>query len=108
MAQPNQTQIPVIQTGSGDLTQAQQNVNKVLRNIYSQVTDLQSDVTQTIIIGEIKIANVTLDQFQATTGKDWVLCDGSTCIGTEYSKLTKNNVVPNLTIGSINTFIRIN
>lgn len=104
----NQTQVPVIQTSNGDMTQVQQNANKVLRNLNNQITDLQTLVDQTNLIGEIKIANLTLAQFQSVAGEDWVLCDGGSAVDTKYSKLTGNNTVPNIALGSINNFIKVN
>jgi len=38
----NQTQIPVIQTNSAELTQVQQNINKVLRNLFNQISQIQA------------------------------------------------------------------
>jgi hypothetical protein len=103
----NQTQLPVIQTADGNITQLQQNSNKVLRNINNQVTDLQTSINQMTIIGEVKIANLTVDQFKSIAGTNWLLCNGQTCVGTTYSNQTKNNTVPNISLGSINNFIRV-
>lgn len=108
MAQANQVQIPVIQADLEQIVQIQQNVNKVLRNINNQVVEVQNKVAQTEIIGEIKIANLTITQFQMVAGVDWYLCNGQSCVGTSYSQLTGNNVVPTLTVGGFNTFIRVN
>lgn len=104
----NQVQIPVIQIQDASLTQVQQNVNKVLRNINNQVVMQQSLLDQTNIVGEIKIANLTLAEFQSVASADWVLCDGASCVGTKYSLLTGNNVVPTLSLGSVNNFIKVN
>lgn len=104
----NQRAIPVIQTDNKDLTQVQQNTNKVFRNISDQADQLQIEMDQTIIIGEIKIANLTQPMFQGIAGDEWLLCNGQSCVDTEYSRLTGLNVVPTFTVGGINTFIRIN
>lgn len=104
----NQTQVPVIQTTTPDLTQIQQNNNKVLRNLNNQITDLQIILDEMTIVGEIKIANLTVTQFQSIAGTDWLLCDGQICVGTKYSQLTGNNTVPNISLGSVNNFIKVN
>lgn len=104
----NQTQIPVIQTKDGTITQLQQNSNKVLRNLNNQIVSSQDFVNQMTIIGEIKIANLTVVQFQAITGTNWILCNGQSCVDTAYSRLTGNTTVPNISLGSVNNFIRIN
>lgn len=105
----NQTQIPVIQSSdASDLTQIQQNTNKVLRNIYNQLTTIQIQADEAEIIGEIKVANISVSTFQSMAGTNWVLCDGASCVGSSYSQLTGNNNVPNVSIGSFNSFIRIN
>lgn len=104
----NQVQIPVVQTTDSALIMIQQNVNKVLRNINNQLNVVQKEVNETIIIGEIKIANLTEEQFQSVAGTNWLLCNGQSCVGTKYSLLTGNNTVPTLTVGGINTFIRVN
>lgn len=101
----NQVSIPVIQTES-DLTQVQQNVNKVLKNLYNQITDLEQLVLASEIVGEVKYANLTTDQFQDVAGTEWFLCDGQSCVGTEYSLLTGNNVVPTI-VGPPNAFIKV-
>lgn len=104
----NQTQIPVIQSMEQTITQLQQNANKVLRNLNNQIEDLQNSLSEEMVIGEIKIANLTEVQFQATTGTNWLLCNGQSCVNTSYSSQTGNNIVPNFTVSGINTFIRVN
>lgn len=106
--QANQVQIPVIQSQNMDIVQLQQNANKVLRNINNQVGYVQTAINEMTIIGEVKIANLTVDQFQAITGNNWLLCNGQSCVNTAYSKLTGNNTVPTLSLGSVNNFIRVN
>ncbi len=59
------------------------------------------------IVGEVKIANLTVEQFQAIAGTNWLLTNGQSCVDTAYSKLTGNNTVPTLTLGSVNNFIRV-
>ena len=104
----NQTQIPVIQSDNQDIVQLQQNTNKVLRNLNNQITELNTANLQMTIIGEIKIANLTQDQFQDFAGTNWLICNGQTCVGSDYSRLTGNNAVPTITVSGVNTFIRIN
>lgn len=104
----NQTQVPVIQSQDQSITQLQQNANKVLRNINNQIVDLQTAINKMTIIGEIKIANLTVTQFQAIAGTNWLLCNGQSCVGTSYSQQTGNNTVPTLSLGSVNNFIRVN
>lgn len=108
MVAGNQRQVPVIQTSDGNITQIQQNSNKVLRNLSISLNTVQSSVLQTAIVGEIKIANLTLAQFQSVAGSTWVLANGGSCVDTDYSRLTGNNIVPNLSLGSINNFIKVN
>lgn len=103
----NQRQIPVIQTSNGDITQIQQNTNKVLRNISDQADQLQIQLDETDIIGEIKIANLSEAIFQGIAGDAWLICNGQSCVDTAYSKLTGLNVVPTLVVGGINTFIKV-
>lgn len=105
----NQTQIPVIQTKDANLTQIQQNTNKVFRNINNKLVEVEVSVSTSKIIGEIKIFNLTVAQLQdVSVAGDWLLCNGQSCVDTKYSKLTGNNTVPNIALGSINTFIRVN
>ena len=108
MTQANQVQIPTIQTPDNSLNQVQQNVNKVFRNLNNQISDLQSEVGELLIVGEVKFANLTLLQFQSVAGIDWVACDGSNCIGTQYSLLTGNKVLPNIAVTGTNAFIKVN
>jgi hypothetical protein len=107
----NQVQIPVLQDPNGQTVQLQLNVNKVFRNLNNQLNSVQTSLDEMTVIGEIKTANLSLAQFQAVTGINWVLCDGSSCVATAYSKLTGNNTVPTITspfgISTINAFIRI-
>lgn len=103
----NQRQIPVIQTQDMNVTQLQQNSNKVLRNLSNNVDLLQVDINQMTIIGEIKIANLTVQQFQGIAGTNWLLTNGQSSVGTKYALLTGNNVVPTATFGGINTYIRV-
>lgn len=104
----NQRQIPVIQTPDANQTQSQQNTNKVLRNLSNKIDELQSDINESTIIGEIKIANLTVAQFQGVAGTNWLLTNGQSSVGTKYSTLTGNNTVPNISLGAVNNFIRVN
>ena len=104
----NQRQIPVIQTPDMNVTQLQQNSNKVLRNLSNQVDSLQSLMNQTQIIGEIKTASLTLSQFQNIAGTNWILANGQSSVGTKYALLTGNNTVPTITVVGATTFIKVN
>lgn len=103
----NQRQIPVIQTQDGHVTQLQQNANKVLRNLSNNIVELQTDINQFTIIGEVKIASLSVEQFQSIAGSNWLLCNGQSCVDSDYSRLTGNNVVPTISLGGLNNFIRI-
>lgn len=104
----NQTQIPVIQTTDGNLTQLQQNTNKVLRNIYNQIVSANAAIYSTIIIGEIKFSPLTLAQFQSTAGDTWIVANGQSCVGSIYSSLYGVNTVPNISVTGTNAFIKVN
>lgn len=104
----NQVQISSITTEDDALNQVQQNINKVLRNLNNQIVSIQTFVSQSDILGEIKIANLTQPMFQGIAGNNWLLCNGQDCVDTDYSRLTGLNVVPTLTVGGFNTFIRVN
>lgn len=104
----NQTQVPVIQTGTPSLTQVQQNANKVFRNINNQVVAIQSQVDQMTILGEIKLASLTLTQFQNIAGTNWILANGQSSVGTAYETLTGNKTVPTITVTGSTAFIKVN
>lgn len=104
----NQVQVPIIQTSDANLTQIQQNANKVLRNLTGQITSLQTSVSQMTIVGEIKLAGLTLTQFQGIAGMDWVLANGQSSVGTAYETLTGNKVVPNISVSGSTAFIKVN
>lgn len=98
----NQTQIPVLQHPDALVTQVQQNVNKVLRNIGNQAN-------QANIIGEIKLAELSETQFQSQAGVSWLLCNGQSCTGTSYAAKTGNSVVPTISpLAGADYFIRVN
>lgn len=104
----NQTQVPVIQVPDGSITQIQQNTNKVLRNLNNQIVSLQSSIDEMTIIGEVKLASLTLTQFQMISGTNWIAANGQSSVGTQYSQLTKNNNVPNVSVAGVNAFIKVN
>lgn len=104
----NQTAIPVIQTNVDSLTQVQQNTNKVLRNINNNIVSLQEDVNSMTIVGEVKLASLTLTQFQSVAGMNWILANGQSSVGTQYETITKNQVVPTITVTGATAFIRVN
>lgn len=104
----NQVQIPVIQGAGAATTQVQTNTNKVFTNLNNQITSLTSQINQTTIIGEVKLADLGVAQFQTQAGDNWVLANGQSSMGTAFSKLTGNNVVPTISIAGLMAFIRVN
>lgn len=104
----NQTAIPVIQSQSQEVTLLQQNANKVLRNLSNKIDLNTNDINQMTIVGEIKLASLTLVQFQATAGVDWILANGQTSVGTAYETLTGNKTVPTVTVPGVTAFIKVN
>lgn len=104
----NQRAIPVIQSPDSTVTLLQQNSNKVLRNLSNQIDNLNTSQAQTVIIGEVKLASLTLTQFQAVAGTDWILANGQSSVGTSYAQLTGNKTVPTVTVTGVNSFIRVN
>lgn len=108
MSQANQTQIPAVQTPDDALNQVQQNINKVLRNLNNQIVSNTTAVTQATIIGEIKLASLTLAQFQSMAGTNWVLANGQNVVGSAYSGLTGNTTAPTITVTNATAFLRIN
>jgi len=88
---------------------ADRTMNQLQDNIGNTLTQVGSSVNQLTIIGEIKSAALTLSQFQQQSGKNWVACDGSSALGTQYNKITNALTVPNIaSVGSQNYFIRVN
>jgi hypothetical protein len=104
----NQVNIPVIQTTLMPLTQVQQNINKVLNNIYGQVTSIQSTVSQIQGIGDTILSPLTLSQFQTIHGSGWIIANGQSSVGTAYETLTKNKTVPTITVTGATAFIKVN
>jgi hypothetical protein len=104
----NQVNIPVIQTQVPSMTQVQQNINKVLNNIYGQVTTLQSSVSQIQGLGDVILSPLTLSQFQTIHGDDWIIANGQSSVGTSYETLTNNKTVPTVTVSGVTAFIKVN
>lgn len=104
----NQTQIPVIQTPDANQTQVQQNANKVLRNLNNQIISLNTLVNQMEIIGEIKFSPLTLSQFQAVAGVDWIEANGQSSVGTKYASLYGFKTVPTISVTGTNAYIKVN
>lgn len=104
----NQVQIPAVQTENDSLNQVQQNINKVLRNLNNQIVSSQTSIDQMTIVGEIKLASLTLAQFQSIAGTNWILANGQSSVGTQYALLTGNNTVPTISVTNAVAFIRIN
>ena len=103
----NQVQIPVIQSQDLDKTQLQQNSNKVLRNLNNQIVSLQDEINTMTIIGEVKLASLSLSQFQGVAGTNWILANGQSSVNTSYARLTGNTTVPTVTVTGVNSFIRV-
>ena len=104
----NQVQIPVIQTEDKDLTQVQQNTNKVLRNLNDQIVLLQDAMSLLTIIGEIKFAPLTLEQFQEVAGPTWIAANGQSSVGTTYALKFGVNTVPTISLAGTNAYIKVN
>ena len=104
----NQIQIPSVKTEMDSLNQVQQNVNKVLRNLNNQIVSSSTSVSQMTIVGEIKLANLTLAQFQSIAGSTWILANGQSSVDTAYARLTGNTTVPTITVVGTTAFIKVN
>jgi hypothetical protein len=89
----NQTQIPVLIHPDPVVTQLQQNVNRVLRNIASNSS---STPTPSTAIGEVKSAFLTESQFQSQMGTNWVLCDGRSVTGSAFAALFGSSTLPDM------------
>lgn len=108
VAGANQTAIPIIQVSEKDLVQIQQNINKVLRNLNNQIVDLQTQVSQLGVLGEIRFSALTLAQWQAETSTDWILANGQSSVGTIYANRYSLNTVPNISVSGTNAYIKVN
>jgi hypothetical protein len=104
----NQTSIPVIQNADQSVVLLQQNANKVLRNLNNQIVQNTTDISQMTILGEIKLASLTLLQFQAIAGTNWILANGQSSVGTSYETLTGNKTVPTIIVAGSTAFIKVN
>ncbi len=62
-----------------------------------QQGELDKNRKATLAIGSVQQSFLTLDQFQAQMGDDWVLCDGSSVAGTKYESLGLGSIVPDCT-----------
>lgn len=83
-------------------------INQLQANADATFQQLGNDINQVTVIGEIKLANLTEDQFQQQAGPGWILCDGRSIIKTSLNKLTGQLVAPSLTIVGAQYFVRIN
>lgn len=106
MSNANQVQIPIIQTGD-NVTQVQQNTNKVLRNIYNQVTSLISSTAQIQGIGDVILSPLNLIQFQNIHSDSWILANGQSSVGTKYQTLTGILTVPTISVAGTNAYIKV-
>jgi hypothetical protein len=85
------------------------NTNQLQDNINSSLTSLGNEINKLTVIGAAMLSPITLDQFQRQAGPGWVLCNGASCVGTSYNKLTGFLTVPTeADIGVFHWFIRIN
>ena len=64
--------------------------------INPSLANIQAQINQMSIVGEVKSAFLTLAQFQAQAGANWILCDGSNVAGSAYNTLTGNVTVPDM------------
>ncbi|MDH3324058.1 MAG: hypothetical protein OEL89_00305 [Candidatus Peregrinibacteria bacterium] len=53
----------------------------------------------THILGEVKISTLTVAQFQAIAGTNWVLMNGQNVAGSDWATLTGNTNVPDMVTG---------
>lgn len=105
----NQVQVPLLHHDDPIVVQLQQNTNKVFKNFSNQTTSIQDAIEAMIIIGEVKQAVLTMEQFERVAGPGWLICDGQSCVDTEYARLTGNNVVPTIPpFDGVNSFILVN
>lgn len=96
--------VPVSKVQTQDRT-----VNQLQDNIVTAVQAVSQQLNQITIIGEVKLSPLNLDQFQRQSGKNWVPCNGASCVNTTYSKITGNIVVPTIAdLTGSHYYIRIN
>ncbi len=83
-------------------------VNQLQTNISNAVQTLGNDLNLLTIIGEVKLSPLNETQFQSQASDAWLLCDGRSCMNTEYFKITGRTTIPNLTpVNGNNFFIRV-
>lgn len=75
------------------ITTENREINQIQQNIESQVNKALLSAT---IVGEVKTAFLTEEQFQAIAGKNWVLADGRNVKGSEYHRVTGSITVPDM------------
>jgi len=55
-------------------------------------------------LGTVVTSMLTLAQYQSELNSTWVLCDGASCVGSDYETLSSNSTVPDLVTS--NRFLR--
>jgi hypothetical protein len=84
-------------------------VNQLQTNIINALQPVGNMINQVTIIGEVKLAILTLTQLQQQAGTGWVACDGTNIVGSAYNKLTGMLATPVIApLGELNFFMRIN
>ena len=72
-------------------------VNERLASAKTQVDTLKTKpITSALPIGTVIQSFLTSESFQSEYGDGWMLCDGSSCEGTAYAKLSKRQTLPDL------------
>lgn len=86
-----------------------------LRKIHIEETDYQTGVSEAVLqkigkainaiidgmasagpVGTILTTMLSESDFQDLAGENWVLCDGQSCIASEYETVSGNSAVPDL------------
>lgn len=60
--------------------------------VTAETVEVQAPATT----GDMKTSMLTPAQLATKEGEGWLLCDGQTCVGTEYEALTTYTTVPNM------------
>lgn len=88
-------------------------ITGALTTIHQEAVDYRSGVSEALMsqigaainyinqnavdqVGDLKTSFLTEAQFQSLRGATWVLCDGSSCVGTDYETLTGESTVPDI------------
>lgn len=72
-------------------------VNERLESAKTQIDTLKTKpITSALPIGTVIQSFLTSESFQSEYGDGWMLCDGSSCEGTAFAKLSKRQTLPDL------------